>query len=166
MKPLAALIVTLGLSACALTEPGGLASLPPLSDPESRLVARGPGGAWADAAPLAGLESAGAECATTSKGAACLLKGDAATPDRSLATAREGRCLARSGPGQGTTVTVVTLHRNASSSPRRPRFERLYYPVNSGAWPDVTSRLSDPAAFTRLCDQLLQPDTLATRIDD
>ena len=85
---------------------------------------------------------------------------------RNLATAREGRCLARWTTGTGTTVATVTLHRTGIPSQRSPRHERLYYLMNGGGFPDVTSRLTDPAAFTRLCDQLLQPDTLVTRVPD
>ena len=140
--------------------------MPPLSSPESKLQARGPGGAWVDDAPLVGLQSAGADCATTSAGSACLLTGDASAPNRNLATARDGRCLARWRDTPGTNVATVTLHRNAFPPPRAPRFERLYYPSNSGAEFDVSARMTDPEAFTRLCDQLLQSDALTTRVYD
>ncbi|WP_299907400.1 hypothetical protein [uncultured Paracoccus sp.] len=166
MKPLAALIIALGLSACSSTDSGGLLPMPPLSAPENQLLARNPGGAWADAAPLAGLQDAGAACATTDKGSACLLQGDATQPNRNLATAREGRCLARWSGGPGTSAATVTLHRNAFPSQRAPLFERLYYLLNSGGPLDVTSRLTDPAGFTRLCDQLLRRDPLTTWVYD
>ena len=165
MKRLTALILAIGLSACGAAGPQGLIPSAPLSEPENRLLARSAGGAWADAAPLAGLQtSASADCATTSMGAACLLRGDGTGPDRNLATARDGRCLATWAGGTGTTVATVTLHRNAFPSQRSPRFERLYYLMNRGDFLDVTSRLTDPAAFTRLCDQLLQRDTLVKRV--
>lgn len=167
MKPLATLIVVLGLSACATADMGGAVQTASPSAPENLLLAREPGGAWTHAAPLSGLDGTpGAECATTSKGTACLLQGDAAAPDRGLATVRDGRCLARWGSGPGTRPGIVTLHRNAEAAPRAPRFERLYYPLNSGKPLDATSRLTDPAAFTRLCDQILQPDSLTTRVLD
>lgn len=164
MKPLAALVMALGLSACAVSAPGGLVPAATLSDPESRLLARDSGGAWADPAPLSGLRAAGtAQCATTPKGSACLLQDEGTGTNRGLATAPKGRCLASWTVGAGTTVATVTLHRNAFPTPRGARYERLYYMLNSGGMLDVTSRLTDPAAFARLCDQLLQPDTLMKR---
>lgn len=168
MKLPAILIAALGLSACTATGLELLAPPAPPSALESRFLARGTGGAWADATPLAEIQASGsARCATTSKGAACLLPGDETGPGSNLATARAGRCLARwSGDGTGTTVAIVTLHRSAFPTERSPRYERLYYLLNSEELHDPASRLTDPAGFTRLCDQLLQPDILPTRIRD
>lgn len=167
MKRLTALILALGVSACGAAGPQGLIPSAPLSEPENRLLARSAGGAWADAAPLAGLQTSdAASCATTSAGSACVLRGDGSGSNRSLATAGEGRCLARWATGPGTSVATVTLHRNAFPTPRGARYERLYYLLNSGDLLDATSRLTDPAGFTRLCDQLLQPDTLVKRVHD
>lgn len=166
MKHLSALACLIGLSACTVAGTDRLIPTAPMSTPETRLTARVDGGNWADAAPLAGLQATeGANCATTAKGTACLLPADDASPNRGLATADNGRCLAR-WRGTENVSGTLTLYRNAFPTTHSPRRETLLYMMNSSDAFGIAQRLTDPAAFTRLCDQLLQPDVLTRKARD
>ncbi|MFD1882201.1 hypothetical protein [Paracoccus pacificus] len=163
-----ALTFVLGLTACAESGPGVLFPNAAPDGPEALLLARTPGGAWADPAPLATLQASGsASCASTDKGTACVLRAAGTNGNQSLATARDGRCVANWGGGtNGTGVATVALHRNAFPTTRDPRRETLFYPLNSGRPLDATPRMADAAAFTRFCDQLLQPDRVMTQVHE